>query len=202
MRIKICGLSRDEDIDIVNECRPDYIGFVFAESPRKVTPVLAQFLRFRLINGVIPVGVFVNAPIKEVAMLYYNGIFSIAQLHGDEDNSYIAALKKASGVKTIKIIKAVKSSLISSAEKLYSNADYLLFDSGAGSGETFDWQQLKEIKFSKQWFLAGGINIDNIGQAMKLDPFAVDVSSGAEAIGKKDRKKIQELTAAVKGYIS
>jgi len=202
MRIKICGLSRDEDIDIVNEYRPDYAGFVFAESPRKVTPVFAQFLRFRLINGIIPVGVFVDAPIKEVAMLYYNNIITIAQLHGDEDNSYIAALKKASGVKTMKVIKAVKSSLISTAEKLYSNADYLLFDSGAGSGKTFDWNQLKEVKFKKQWFLAGGINNKNIGQAMKLDPFAIDVSSGAEINGVKNRKKIQQLTEAVKEYIS
>ena len=202
MRIKICGLSRDEDIDIVNEYRPDYAGFVFAESPRKVTPVFAQFLRFRLINGIIPVGVFVDAPIKEVAMLYYNNIITIARLHGDEDNSYIAALKKASGVKTMKVIKAVKSSLISTAEKLYSNADYLLFDSGAGSGKTFDWNQLKEVKFKKQWFLAGGINNKNIGQAMKLDPFAIDVSSGAEINGVKNRKKIQQLTEAVKEYIS
>ncbi|MCL2272395.1 MAG: phosphoribosylanthranilate isomerase [Treponema sp.] len=202
MRIKICGLSRDEDIDIANECRPDYVGFVFTESSRKVTPVFAQFLRFRLINGIIPVGVFVDAPIKEVALLYYNSIISIAQLHGDEDNSYIAALKKASGVKTMKVIKAVKSSLISSAEKLYSNADYLLFDSGAGSGKTFNWNELNEMKFKKQWFLAGGINCNNIEQAMKLDPFAIDVSSGAETNGIKNRKKIQQLTEAVKGYIS
>jgi len=230
MFIKICGLFRDEDIDIVNEVRPDYIGFVFAKSKRRVSPVMAQYLRFRLANGIIPAGVFVNARIAEITELYSNGIISIAQLHGEEDESYIAALKKATGNKPIPVIKTltINPSIINTANQHEStrtntkktskgsnslllnipgNADYILLDSGAGSGKTFNWDNLNTLKypgsntgkFPKPWFLAGGINIKNIDQAMALNPFAIDVSSGAETDGIKDRKKILELVATVRG---
>jgi len=222
MRIKICGLFRHEDIDFVNEARPDYAGFVFAGSKRQVTPVLAQHLRFRLANSIIPVGVFVNAPFADIVTLYQNGIISIAQLHGEEDESYIQALKKASGSKPIPIIKVIKKVSAANQEKpsqtkkkLQSNsscsssgswlnpletsgADYLLLDSGAGSGKTFNWNSLNSVKFSKPWFLAGGIDINNIDKAKALNPFAVDVSSGAETDGIKDRKKILQLVSSVK----
>ena len=85
MKIKICGLFRSEDIDYVNEARPDYVGFVFAESRRQVSPEQAANLRSRLANGIVPVGVFVNAPAANIAALYRDGVISIAQLHGAED---------------------------------------------------------------------------------------------------------------------
>jgi len=165
MRIKICGLFREEDINFVNEARPDYIGFVFAESKRKITPVLAQYLRFRLASSIVPVGVFVNARIADIVTLYQNGIISVAQLHGEEDESYIQALKKASGTKPIPIIKVIKNQSIklsainkdkpsqtskkSQSKSSHSSCgswldpfqtssvDYLLIDSGAGSGKSF-----------------------------------------------------------------
>jgi len=230
MRLKICGLFRDEDIDYVNEARPDYAGFVFAESKRRVTPVLAQYLRFRLVNSIIPVGIFVDARIAEITTLYQNGIISIAQLHGDEDDSYINALKKASGSKPIPIIKSIKintlttnqnelvpavrtrtsirnqsssssSSCGSWLKSLSTTADYLLIDSGAGSGKTFNWDILDSVKFPKPWFLAGGINTKNIEKAMAIKPFAVDISSGAETDGFKDREKILFFSSAVKGKL-
>jgi len=242
MRIKICGLFRDEDIDFINEARPDYIGFVFTKSPRQISTALAQFVRFRIADGIVPVGVFVNAPIAMITELYQNGVISIAQLHGNEDESYITGLKRASvtsirhhnrtpEIKVIKAIRTLNSSKILTTNQhelepsvhtrtkkkslretpsnfscsppwlnnIPSNADYILLDSGAGSGKTFDWDQLKSIKFSKPWFLAGGINIKNIKQAFELNPFAVDVSSGAETDGIKDRKKILDLVAAARG---
>jgi len=224
MRIKICGLTRDEDIDYANETRPDYVGFVFAQSKRQVTPVLAQYLRFRLTNSIIPVGVFVNARITEITSLYQSGVISIAQLHGNEDASYINALKRATGDKPIPVIKTINSSKILTTNqheptRTKENArstgssgpsgswlnssvtasDYLLIDSGAGSGKTFNWKQLDVIKFPKPWFLAGGIDAKNIKKAMEYKPFAIDVSSGAETDGLKDRKKIQELISIVKG---
>ena len=202
MRIKICGLFRDEDIDFVNEARPDYIGFVFAQSKRQISPALAQYLRFRLANGITPVGVFVNAPINEIAALYHNGTISIAQLHGDEDESYITQLKKKCETnkkpEQFKVIKTIKPNNFNQIPPV-SGADYYLFDSGAGSGKPFDWKALKKLKINKPWFLAGGIGIKNIEQAIALNPFAIDVSSGAETKGIKDRKKILELAAAVKG---
>jgi len=196
MRIKICGLFRDEDIDYVNEARPDYIGFVFAKSARQVSHVLAQYLRFRLVSEIIPVGVFVNSSVAEIAALYRNGVISIAQLHGDEDESFIIKLKKDTGNKPIPVIKTIKGSQLNNIK---TNADYLLIDSGAGSGKTFNWEPLKSIKFTKPWFLAGGININNVENAAAFNPFAVDISSGAETDGIKDREKILQLVASIRG---
>jgi len=209
MRIKICGLFRDEDIDFVNEGRPDFAGFVFAKSKRQVSAPLAQYLRFRLASSIVPVGVFVNAPVNEIASLYQNGVISIAQLHGNEDESYILRLKeicaeysrKRSGKPenpnsggTFKVIKVIKSEQLK--QRLAPTcADYLLIDSGAGTGKSFDWKLLKTKKFKIPWFLAGGINLDNIGKALELNPFAVDASSGAETDGIKNREKILQLIA-------
>jgi len=211
VRIKICGLSREQDIDYVNEGRPDYAGFVFAQSKRQVTPGTAEHLRSRLADGIVPVGVFVDAKIDEIAALYRSGVISAAQLHGGEDDDYIIKLKeKNSGLPVIKVCKFISiKRKKKSAEKeevkqdfaysAYSgiinnkNSDYVLIDSGAGSGKTFNWDLLKKLKIEKPWFLAGGINLDNIGKAIALNPFAVDVSSGAETDGIKNREKILQL---------
>jgi phosphoribosylanthranilate isomerase len=213
MRIKICGLSRDEDIDYVNEGRPDYAGFVFAQSKRQVTPGTAEHLRSRLAEGIVPVGVFVNAQIDGITDLYRNGIISAAQLHGGEDDDYIVKLKeKNSDLPVIKVCKFLtirrkKSSTEKEDSKqdfaysAYSgiinnkNSDYILIDSGAGSGKTFNWDLLKKLKIEKPWFLAGGISLDNIEKALLLNPFAIDVSSGAETDGIKNREKILQLIA-------
>jgi len=206
MRIKICGLFREEDIDYVNEARPDYIGFVFAKSSRQVSTSLAQYLRFRLADGIVPVGVFVNAPIALIADLYHNGIISAAQLHGAEDESYINQLKKQSITsirqtrgEPIKVMKTIIHEDIKTKLPLPSNADYILLDSGAGSGKTFNWDKLLSLKTKRPWFLAGGIDMKNINKAIELEPYAVDISSGAETKGVKDRKKILELVSIVKG---
>jgi len=212
MHIKICGLSREQDIDYVNEGRPDYAGFVFAQSKRQVTPALAQNLRSRLADGIVPVGVFVNAQINEITSLYNNGVISAAQLHGGENDDYIIKLKeKNNGLPVIKVCKFLTIKRKNPAEaqeaerdfaySAYSgiinnkNSDYILIDSGAGSGKTFNWDHLKKLKIEKPWFLAGGINLDNIEKAIKLNPFAVDVSSGAETDGIKNREKILQLIA-------
>jgi len=195
MRIKICGLFRDEDIDIVNEARPDYTGFVFTKSSRQISPVKARQLRSRLSDRITPVGVFLNSPVSQIIELYQNGTIAIAQLHGDEDDDYIFNLKKETGTRPIPVIKTVNHHLLSmNGEKgISSTAQYILIDSGAGSGQPFDWKQLNPEKMPMPWFLAGGINIHNIKQAIELNPFAVDVSSGAERDGIKNREKIIEL---------
>jgi len=205
MRIKICGLFRDEDIDFVNEAQPEFVGFVFTKSPRQVSTALAQYLRFRLSPDITPVGVFVNAPIQIIAELYQNGVISMAQLHGTEDESYIAQLKKQSisnirqkQIPPIKVIKTIIQGAIKPKIQLPQSADYILLDSGAGSGKTFDWSKFQTLKTKRPWFLAGGINITNIDKAKELNPFAVDVSSGVETDGIKDRKKILELVAAAR----
>ena len=210
MKIKICGLSREEDIEYANEARPDYIGFVFAESRRKVTPAQAAKLRRHLAEGIVAVGVFVDASIDDIASLCRNGIISLAQLHGTEDDTYIERLKEIdSSVPVIKVIKSKELEQIATTKAnkaIAPNTDYYLIDSGAGSGKTFDWDLLRAgtpcaswLKSSgKQWFLAGGITPNNIEQAMELNPFAIDVSGGAESNGLKDRNKIVQLTAMVR----
>ncbi len=125
MRIKICGLFREQDIEYVNEARPDYSGFVFAKSRRQVSAGQARKLRSRLADGIVSVGVFVNSPVEEIAGLYRGGVISIAQLHGDEDEEYIARLKEAGGgVPVIKVIKAADAqSLRSDLQRYASGAD-------------------------------------------------------------------------------
>jgi phosphoribosylanthranilate isomerase len=202
MKIKICGISRDEDIDHINEAMPDYTGFVFAPSKREVSPAQAAKLRRRLADGITPVGVFVNAPVKDIIALYHDGVISIAQLHGNEDEAYIKRLKETS-VKDgtpLPVIKVIRGGELAQGTTLTTDADYYLVDSGAGSGLSFDWNVLNVIQFDKPWFLAGGINAENIRQAMSFNPFCIDISGGAETDGVKDREKIVQLAALVRKY--
>jgi len=203
MKIKICGLFREQDIDYVNEARPDYAGFVFAESKRQVSPAFAAVLRRHLLGEIIPVGVFVNAPVEAIAALYNENVISIAQLHGTENDEYITRLKEFSalgGKRTIEVIKTVKSAELEKTVPIAAGADYYLIDSGAGSGKAFNWKMLNSagmnsFKGAKPWFLAGGIDLDNIEKALGFNPYALDVSSGAETGGIKDREKIVQLVA-------
>ena len=197
MKIKICGLFRDCDIDFVNEAMPDYIGFVFAESKRKIDVKTAEKFRKAIDPGIISVGVFVNAPVPEIAELYQNGVINIAQLHGSEDKKYIADLKKMCGVP---VIKAFSVGAGDGTFPDVTNADFLLFDNGAGgTGKNFDWEKIPGTD-EKKFFLAGGISPDNIREAMKHNPYCIDVSSGAETDGVKDRAKIIELVNIAKTH--
>jgi phosphoribosylanthranilate isomerase len=200
MKIKICGISRDEDVDYINEAMPDYTGFVFAQSKRQISPEQAVRLRWRLAEDIVSVGVFVNAPLEDITALYWDGVISLAQLHGNEDEAYIKRLKEASakGGIPVPVIKVIRSEELARGTPLTSEADYYLLDSGAGSGTTFDWNVLTTLKFDKPWFLAGGINAGNIAQAMAYDPFCIDISGGAETNGVKDREKVVQLTAIVR----
>ena len=210
MKIKICGLFREQDIDFVNEAKPDYVGFVFAESKRQVSPAFASQLRSRLSEKLLPVGVFVNAPVEDITALYHENTISIAQLHGDEDDDYITRLKElsaSSGKKKIEVIKTIRNTELEKNTSIIRGADYYLIDSGAGSGKAFNWELLKSAKIralkrAKPWFLAGGIDSDNIVQALRHNPYALDISSGVETNGLKDQKKIVQLVSIVRGCAS
>ncbi len=193
VKIKICGLTRLEDIDIVNKYKPDYIGFVFADSKRKVSNKIAKKLKDNLNSNIKSVGVFVNAPKEEILDLFNDGIIEIAQLHGTESEDYIIDLKESTN-NELKIINAIEMSGDTDLIKYdSSNADYLLLDSGKGSGKTFDWSLIrKDLK--KEFFLAGGLDSDNISEAIEeFDPYAVDLSSSLEVNGFKDKDKIKEI---------
>ncbi len=182
-KIKICGLFREQDIEYVNEALPDFIGFVFAEkSKRYVNFNRAENLRKNLSEKIVPVGVFVNEKIENIVALYENGVINMVQLHGRESDEYVAELRKKCDAK---IIRAYIDGL----------CDYVLLDGAVpGSGQVFDWSSLRNRDLSNV-FLAGGINLNNIKEALALNPFAVDISSGAETNGFKDREKIFYFTS-------
>ena len=197
VKIKICGLKRMEDIEIVNKYKPDYIGFVFADSKRKVSYNLARKMKQNLDPSIKSVGVFVDADIDEILNLYDDGIIDFAQLHGRESEDYINKLRQKSNCH-LKIINSIEMSDKTDLLK-YDNsmADYLLLDSGKGSGKTFDWQLIRN-DLKKEFFLAGGLNTDNISLAIKdVNPFAVDLSSSLETDGYKDEIKIKKLMEAI-----
>ncbi len=197
VKIKICGLRRLEDIEIVNRYKPDYIGFVFADSKRKVSHKLASQMKSNLSFDIISVGVFVDAPQDEILKLFNDDVIEVAQLHGSESEDYINALKENTN-NELKIIKAIEMSEGEDLSK-YDNspADYLLLDSGKGSGKTFDWRLIrKDLK--KEFFLAGGINSENVKMAIEeFDPYAIDLSSSLETNDYKDEKKIKEIMEVI-----
>lgn len=198
-KIKICGLSRFSDIMAVNEVIPDYIGFVFAESSRRVSVDKARQLKGVLDHRIQAVGVFVNAPIEEILSLAGRGrggepVIDMIQLHGDEDASYIRQLKNHTDLPVIKAIRVRDSAQILKAQDL--PCDYLLLDTFTkgiygGAGVRFDWNLIP--KLTKPFFLAGGIDSQNLEQAAESGPYCIDVSSGAETQGRKDRTKIADL---------
>ena len=197
VKIKICGLRHLEDIGIVNKYKPDYIGFVFADSKRKVTHKLAAQMKSILDPDIISVGVFVDADVDEIIELFDDGVIEIAQLHGNESEEYIRNLKEKTDSK-IKIINAIEmSGELDLLEYDNSIADYLLLDSGKGSGKTFDWGLIrKDLK--KEFFLAGGIDTSNVSEAIEsFNPYAIDLSSSLETDGFKDENKIREIMEVI-----
>ncbi len=195
-RMKMCGLRRPEDIAAVNELKPEYIGFVlFPGSKRYVTPETAKALRAGLDPGIMAVGVFVDEEPETVARLLEEGVIDIAQLHGHEDEAYLAALRKKTDKPLIRAFRIGSAEDVRRAQA--STAEQILLDAGAGDGKTFDWKWLKEA--ARPYFLAGGLNPENVGDAVrKLKPFAVDVSSGIETDGYKDITRMRAFVRAVR----
>ena len=203
--IKLCGLTRAEDIEAANRLRPDYIGLVFAKkSKRYVTPEKAASLKALLAEGIKAVGVFVNEPPEQVAKLLTDGVIDIAQLHGAEDEDYIRTLRTLTDKPVIKAFRlgtagtepgSEAAAILTEAARC--SADHILLDSGAGTGEAFDRTILKD--FNRPFFLAGGMSPETVAEAIReVHPFAVDVSSGIETEGVKDAAKMQAFCDAVR----
>ena len=194
-KIKMCGLSRPEDIAFANEVRPDYIGFVFAKkSSRYITPEKAAELARKLDEGIVPVGVFVDSDFDEIMHIVKLGAIRIAQLHGNEPEELVKRLQE-NGVPVIRAFQIKSEDDVKKAET--SCADHILLDSGKGSGLTFDWSVIKNAK--RPYFLAGGLDPENVSRAVNdLHPYAVDVSSGLETDGVKDKNKMIKFAEAVR----
>ena len=208
MKIKTCGLFREEDIDYANELKPDYVGFVFAESKRKVSVEKAYNLKNKLDKEIKAVGVFVNDNLDFISNLIKEKIIDIVQLHGNEDNDFLDNLKTETNAKIIKFIPVENTdSILKSVDK---PADFILLDNlKGGAGKTFNWNYLKEAFeinknffeiFGKKYFLAGGLNKENIEEALKFNPYCADLSGGLETNGIKDFDKMKYIINIAKNY--
>lgn len=201
MKVKICGLKRLEDINIVNKYPVDYIGFVFAPSKRRVTLEEAVELKAALNPSIKTVGVFVNEEPSVVNEIAAKCSLDIVQLHGDEDDEYIKNIKfpvwKSISVKDSNFYKEMELCTLSSGFVLdtYSN------DAKGGTGKVFNWDLVKDVSKDKFIILAGGLNSSNVLTAIeKISPSIIDVSSGVEEQGFKNEFKIQEFLRKVKNY--
>ena len=209
-KVKICGLTRSEDIECANKVKPDFIGMVFyAKSKRAVTLEQAAQLKAQLAPSIKAVGVFVNAEIDFIAKLAQASIIDIIQLHGDEDADYITRLHQELANKNVSvpIIKAIR---VRSEESLLNleqyQVDFFLFDTYkpghyGGTGERFNLE-LEGVTIPKPYFIAGGLDASNIAEVIAANPkaFAVDVSGGVEdaATGLKSPQKIEYFVSQVR----
>ena len=196
IKLKICGITKETEIPIINKVKPDYIGFVFAKSRRQIDAGQAELLKGMLSVGIRAVGVFVDENPDRIVELLNHGVIDMAQLHGNEDETYIANLKKMTEKP---LIKAVKVRTEEEVKKAFDTvADEVLLDHGKGTGTTFYWSNLKAVP-DHQYLLAGGLGTENIKEAIRMyHPAVIDLSSSVETNGKKDREKILAAVKAVR----
>lgn len=202
-KIKICGLKSLIDVSIVNNSQPDYIGFVLAPSKRQIALEQARQLKKQLSSSIQAVGVFVNAPLEQIMEYEKEKIIDVIQLHGDEDSEYIEKLRRMSHLAIIKAFRIQNEESIKNQQKLMENPmlDGILLDAHSpagygGLGTSFEWKLLKGIQ--RPYFLAGGIGLDNIKEALSYKPYAIDVSSKVETDGVKDAEKIAKIVEIVR----
>ena len=199
MKIKLCGMFRDCDIDYANEAKPDYVGFIlgFPKSHRNIDAETVRRLRSRLDPGIKAVGVFVNSPETTCAEYANCGIIDVIQLHGDEDADFIRRLRELTGAP---IIKAAKIRTIEDIGRVQAlGADYVLLDNGTGTGEMFDHSLLDGAEIRQPFFLAGGLTPENLRRAAEsVRPYCVDLSSGVETDRLKDREKMLEAVRVIR----
>lgn len=200
-RVKICGICSERDAAFVNESKPDFAGFVFVKGSRRfVTAETAKKLREIISVDIKTVGVFVNAPQEEILLLEAQKVIDLIQLHGDETVSYVESLKQKTKLPIIKAIRVKDEKEVVQSD-LYP-CDFLLFDTYrkgtyGGTGECFSWDMVPK-KLQHPFFLAGGISIENLEEALLTNCYGIDVSGGAETEGKKDIKKMKQIVQFVK----
>lgn len=193
VRVKICGLTKKEHIQVAVEEQVDYIGFVFAKSKRQVTVEQAKVLAQSIPEPIQKVGVFVNETVENMLHIAKEVPLDVIQLHGQESQQVVEALKPYTTIKAISV--RTKEDVQKAAQY---NVDYYLFDAPGieyegGSGNTFDWTLLGNTKINRQnIILAGGLTPENVGRAIEqVEPYGIDVSSGVEIDGQKDKMRMR-----------
>lgn len=190
-KIKICGIRRVEDVEYVNATKPDFIGFILSPGFRRSVDIdFASTLAKNLDTDIKKIGVFVNEDKEYIQNAIDTVGLDMVQLHGGEEPS----LCKEFSIPVIKVLKPNTFDRVADYEPC---VDYLLFDSGTGTGQAFDWDIIPST--TKDFFLAGGIDSENIAFAIeKIKPFAIDLSSAVETDGVKDYDKIKEIIDIVR----
>lgn len=206
MEIKICGIKELQEIEIINEFNLTYAGFIFSPSKRKISLEKGKILIEKLRKDILPVGVFVNEEISFVLKAVKICKLKVIQLHGDETTDYIEKLKNNLEIKGIKIWKVihVKKEINIDDVKKYNMVNGILFETFktgtyGGTGETFNWNLIKDITINQKKILAGGINSENINSAINISKAnVIDVNSGVETNLIKDKEKIKLLFKNIK----
>lgn len=195
-KIKICGLRRLEDIDFVNEAKPDYAGVVMCQRYwRGIDLDQVKAIRRRLNDSIPLVGVFVNDRFMDVLVAMRQGYIDLAQLQGTESEEYIDHLKIMGGKPIIKTCEMNNTDVISYG--VNTCADHVMF--GTGNGQTFDWSLVRSVQ--RPYILSGGLSMENIHDAMRqLRPWGVDFMNGVETDGVKDRDKILSVIDTVRSF--
>jgi phosphoribosylanthranilate isomerase len=205
VKIKICGLKRQEDIEYVNELLPDYIGFVFAKSTRQVDSDLAKALGSLLDKRIKKVGVFVDEDIHKVKKIAKDADLDVLQFHGHENMAYLCNFNGFTLWKS----KSIDISLKNPGEHIMDEINSypiegVVLDSSikgisGGLGQNFNWDLLQRLNIGKKLILAGGLSIENVCNAIDIaKPYAVDISSGVETYGIKDFNKIKKFIEKVR----
>ena len=197
-KVKLCGLSRLEDIQVANQLLPDYIGFVFAPpSKRAISIEQAKFLKAHLDPSIQAVGVFVNENPAQVAALLNQKIIDVAQLHGQESEDYVQELRSLTDKPIWQAFSIQDAQSV--AQAFQSKADGLVLDAGAGQGAVFDWTLLDALSSERPYFLAGGLSPDNVALAIDhLHPYGLDASSSLETNHQKDPHKMKIFVQAIR----
>ena len=201
MDIKICGITNLEEIKGLNLLRPEYIGFVFTDSKRKISINQAKFLIDNLDRSIKVVGVFRNESLDEIANVLNKVSLDVIQLHGDEDVYFIRNLRSLID-NHIKIWKALNTSNREEVSRFEQDIDAIVLDGvNPGSGQCFDWRSFNKLNINCKLFLAGGLNEENVIEGIKLiNPQGIDVSSGVEIIDSygKRMKSFEKMNALIR----
>jgi phosphoribosylanthranilate isomerase len=202
VKVKVCGITNPGDARFAVEAGADALGLVFAESPRQVSIEQAREVVAALPDGVLKVGVFVNAEPEEVLRIASEVGLDYAQLHGDESPEAVAAVRKGG----LKVVKALRVRDAGSLVIEGYEADLFLLDAYSarargGTGERFDWGLAKSIKGRGNILVSGGLTPENVREAIRFfEPYGVDASSSLEdAPGKKNRERVRRFVSAAKG---
>ena len=179
-KVKICGMTDAATIQTAIDHKVDYLGFVFyPKSPRNLTPKQAALLTKNIPSHIYKVAVIVNETDQFIE--YIKNDFDTFQLHGDEDLNRVKELKKKYNKKIIKAIKVTDENSAKKFQQFEDEVDMFLFDSPAmEKSAKFNWQILQNLKITKPYLIAGSINIDNVGEVLKYNPYGIDVSGGVE----------------------